>query len=68
MTDSLTNLENPQELVDSLESMRNKIDTTLLLLHVGKHHLVATQLESIFEDSHMQIEKWCIKYELPHEL
>jgi len=67
MIETIHTLENTQELTDLLESMRNKIDTALLLIHIGKHHLVATQLEGIFEDSHTQIEGWCIKCELPHE-
>ncbi len=53
-------MENTSELQDLLESMRNNIEISLLLLHMGKNELLSTPLEALHVQSQQVIDGWCI--------
>jgi hypothetical protein len=52
---------NTQELIDLLESMRNKIDVSLFLIKCGKDEWLPSILECIHEDSQKVIDGWCVQ-------
>ncbi len=53
-------MENESELQDLLESMRNNIEISLLLLHMGKDKLLPTPLEQILIQAQDVVDGWCV--------
>lgn len=56
-------MENVDELVDLLESLKNDAEISLLLIAMGKLTLLPTPLEDLHFKSQQIIDGWCIKNE-----